>query len=128
MRLDMTGAPWGSSHSEPVRAGGLLFVSGQVPRDSEGRAVCVGDIVGQTRYVFDKLAAVLSKAGRDLGDLVVLRTYLVSRDTLPGYLTTRAEFLTSRPVCTTVFVAGLSDTDFLLEVEAVADAEGRRTG
>ena len=33
MRLDMTGAPWGSSHSEPVRAGGLLFESD--PRASE---------------------------------------------------------------------------------------------
>ena len=46
-------------YSQAVRAGQLLFVSGQVPLDPATGQIVTGDIAAQTRRVFDNLGAVL---------------------------------------------------------------------
>ncbi|MFL5757729.1 MAG: RidA family protein, partial [Chloroflexota bacterium] len=46
-----------SHYTDAVRAGDLLFVSGFVPVNGEGRLVGGDDVVAQTRQVFANLAA-----------------------------------------------------------------------
>ena len=63
-------------YSQAVRAGQLLFVSGQVPLDPATGQIVAGDIETQTRRVFDNLAAVLKAAGRSFADVVRTTVFL----------------------------------------------------
>ena len=58
-------------YSQAVRAGQLLFVSGQVPRDpASGRWEKERPLDEQVRRVFSNLALTLRAAGADLADVV----------------------------------------------------------
>jgi 2-iminobutanoate/2-iminopropanoate deaminase len=63
-------------YSQAVRAGQLLFVSGQVPLDPATGQIVAGDIETQTRRVFDNLAAVLKAGGRSFADVVRTTVFL----------------------------------------------------
>jgi 2-iminobutanoate/2-iminopropanoate deaminase len=63
-------------YSHAVRAGGLLFCSGQIPLDAESGQL-VGDGPGdQARQCLENLAVVCAAAGASLGDAVRLTVYL----------------------------------------------------
>jgi reactive intermediate/imine deaminase len=64
------------TYSQAVRAGNLVFLSGQIPLDPETMQLVAGDVAAQTRRVFDNLAAVAAAAGGTLGDLVKVTVYL----------------------------------------------------
>jgi enamine deaminase RidA (YjgF/YER057c/UK114 family) len=53
-----------------ARIGDLLVVSGQVPLDDRMNVVAPGDLVAQTRYVFDSIGRLLSAAGASFDDVV----------------------------------------------------------
>lgn len=53
-----------------ARIGDLLVVSGQVPLDDRMNVVAPGDLVAQTRYVFDSIGGLLSAAGASFDDVV----------------------------------------------------------
>jgi 2-iminobutanoate/2-iminopropanoate deaminase len=63
-------------YSQAVRAGQLLFLSGQVPLDPATGQIVDGDIAVQTRRVFDNLGAVLKAGGRSFADVVRTTVYL----------------------------------------------------
>jgi 2-iminobutanoate/2-iminopropanoate deaminase len=63
-------------YSQAVRAGQLLFVSGQVPLDPATGQLVNGDIAAQTRRVFDNLGAVLKAGGRSFADVVRTTVFL----------------------------------------------------
>jgi 2-iminobutanoate/2-iminopropanoate deaminase len=63
-------------YSQAVRAGQLLFVSGQVPLDPATGQIVSGDIAAQTRRVFDNLGAVLTAGGRSFADVVRTTVFL----------------------------------------------------
>lgn len=63
-------------YSQAVRAGGLVFLSGQIPLDPATMELVAGDVADQTRQVFDNLAAVAEAAGGSLADLVKVNVYL----------------------------------------------------
>jgi 2-iminobutanoate/2-iminopropanoate deaminase len=63
-------------YSQAVRAGQLLFVSGQVPLDPVTGEMIVGDIGAQTRRVFENLGAVLKAANRSFADVVRTTVFL----------------------------------------------------
>ena len=63
-------------YSQAVRAGQLLFVSGQVPLDPATGQLVDGDIAAQTRRVFDNLGAVLKAGGRSFADVVRATVFL----------------------------------------------------
>jgi 2-iminobutanoate/2-iminopropanoate deaminase len=63
-------------YSQAVRAGQLLFLSGQVPLDPATGQLVAGDIAAQTRRVFDNLGAVLKAGGRTFADVVRTTVFL----------------------------------------------------
>lgn len=63
-------------YSQAIRAGSLLFVSGQIPLDPETGAMVEGDIAAQTHRVFKNLAAILEEAGASLDHVVRTTVYL----------------------------------------------------
>src|ERR1700686_5482971 len=65
-----------SHYTDAVRAAELLFVSGVVPVDGEGRLVGGDDIVAQARQVLENLGAVLAAAEATFADVVKVTVYL----------------------------------------------------
>jgi 2-iminobutanoate/2-iminopropanoate deaminase len=63
-------------YSQAVRAGQLLFVSGQVPLDPATGQIVDGDIAAQTHRVFQNLGAVLKAGGRSFADVVRTTVFL----------------------------------------------------
>jgi 2-iminobutanoate/2-iminopropanoate deaminase len=64
-------------YSQAVRAGDLLFLSGQIPLDPATGQIVTGDVVAQTDRVMRNLRAILEAAGCALADVVRTTIYLV---------------------------------------------------
>lgn len=65
------------TYSQAIRAGGLIFVSGQIPLDpATGELVGGDDVERQIRQVFDNLRAVAEGAGSSLAGAVKITVFL----------------------------------------------------
>ena len=110
-----------SHYTDAVRAGELLFVSGFVPVDGEGRLVGGDDVVAQARQVLANLGAVLSAAGATFADVVKVTVYLTDIADRARINPVRQEvFGDARPASTLVEVSALAVPGAKLEIEAVA--------
>jgi len=107
--------------SPALRAGNLLFISGTTATDADGRLVAPADIVGQTRYIYGKFAALLAAAGGGLEHIVETTEYVVTTENYRGTADVRREvFAPPYPTATGVVVAGLLRPGALIEISAVA--------
>lgn len=110
-----------SHYAHAVRAGGLLFVSGIVSVDAEGRLVGADDVVAQTRQVLENMRAVLAAAGCGFADVVKVTIFLTDVDDRPLINPLRQEaFGSTRPASTLVEVARLAVEGAKVEIECVA--------
>ena len=110
-----------SHYTDAVRAGNLLFISGIVPVDGEGKLVGEGDVAEQTRQIFRNMQLVLEAAGCGFDDVVKVVLYLLNVDERPAINPVRKEFFgEARPASTLVEVSALAMPGALLEIEAVA--------
>ncbi len=110
-----------SHYTDAVRAGNLLFVSGCVPVDGEGRLVGGADVVAQARQVFANVGAVLAAAGASFADVVKVTVYLTAIDDRVRVDPVRQRvFGETRPASTLVEISRLAVPGAKLEVEAVA--------
>ncbi len=110
-------------YSQAVRAGGLLFLAGQMPVDRQAQVVGAGDIRAQTRQTFENLKAVLAAAGLSLGDLVELVSYHTDMGDPPGVMEVKGEYIPDDfPAWTAVGVNALALPGQLIEIKAVAVA------
>jgi reactive intermediate/imine deaminase len=110
-----------SHYTDAVRAGDLLFVSGVVPVDTEGRLVGAEDVVAQTRQVFANMREVLAAAGCGFEDIVKVTIYLTDIGDRPSINPVRQEvFGATRPASTLVEVSRLAVEGAKVEIECVA--------
>ena len=96
----------------------LMFVSGQIPVDAQGRTP--KDFASQARLAWGNLRAQLEAGGMGFDDLVKVTVFLSDRRFAEDNRTARAEALGDRRVALTVIIAGVFDPGWLLEIEAVA--------
>jgi 2-iminobutanoate/2-iminopropanoate deaminase len=110
-----------SHYTDAVRAGDLLFLSGFVPVDGDGRLVGDDDVVAQVRQVFANLAAVLDAAGATFADVVKVTVYLTDIADRAAINPVRQEvFGAARPASTLVEVGALVTPGAKVEIDAVA--------
>jgi 2-iminobutanoate/2-iminopropanoate deaminase len=110
-----------SHYTDAVRAGDLLFVSGCVPVDGEGRLVGGDDVVAQARQVFANVGSILEAGGATFADVVKVTVYVTDIDDRVRINPVRQEvFGATRPASTLVEVSALAIPGAKLEVEAVA--------
>jgi len=64
------------TYSQAIRAGNLVFLSGQIPLDPATMEFVAGDFEARARQVFDNLRAVAAAAGGDLDNVVKLTIFL----------------------------------------------------
>ena len=108
-------------YSSAVRAGQLLFVSGQVPFDPATGAMVGGDIAVQTRRVLDNIGALLKAGGLSFADVVRTTVFLADMNDFAGdERRLRGPISPSRtPARSTVQVARLP-RDARIEIDAIA--------
>lgn len=116
------------SHLTRVKAGDLIFVSGQLSVGGDGSVVGVGDFDAQFKQVFENLAGVLAGVGTDFNDVAKFTTYLATSQHIPNFMRLRAAlfpslFKTDMYAPNTLLVVDrLVKEEFLIEVEAVVRA------
>jgi enamine deaminase RidA (YjgF/YER057c/UK114 family) len=110
-------------YSHVVVASGekLVFISGQLARDKDGKIVGPGDMRAQIRQVGDNLKNALQAAGATLSDLVKTTTFVTDIDEFFRHVDVRHDYLgVGLPASTTVEVRRLSHPDLMVEIEAIA--------
>jgi enamine deaminase RidA (YjgF/YER057c/UK114 family) len=110
-------------YSQAVRAGNLLFVSGQVAVDDSGQTIGIGDVRAQARQAMANLRGVLDSAGTSLRSVAMLTTYATSLGMLMAIREVRHEVfgpIGYYPASTFVVITSLAKPEYLVEIEAVA--------
>jgi 2-iminobutanoate/2-iminopropanoate deaminase len=109
-------------YSQGVRAGDLIFVSGQIPIDPATGELVTGPIEDQTRRVLQNVGAVLAAAGRSLADVVKATVFLQDMNDFARMNAVYGEFFAvPYPARAAVQVARLP-RDVKVEVEVIAVA------
>lgn len=102
------------------RAGGFLFLSGQLPLGADGQVVS-GGIEVQTRQALENLKAVLAACGATLDDVVKITVWITDRAHFAGFNQVYAEYFATNPPPRSTAVCDLV-VDALIEIEAIAAA------
>ena len=107
-----------------ARGGTVVFISGQVSVDSQGKVVGKGDIEAQAVQVFENLKLALEAVGGSFEDVLKLTIFI--RNLTPGarkkVMGVRSRYISpaSPPAATMVGIDRLVEDDLLVEIEAVA--------
>lgn len=121
VRTERAPAPFqGAPYSQAIRAGGLVFVSGQLALPPGETELAGATIQEQTEQVLANLAAILEEAGSGLERLVKTTVFLADLGDFAGMNEVYARHVGDRPPArSTVEVAALP-SGALVEIEAVA--------
>ena len=107
-------------YSPAVRAGQLLFVSGQVPLDPVTGQMVPGGIPEQTRRVLDNIGALLAAAGRSFGHVVRTTIFLADMNDFAAVNEIYGQYFSEPyPARATVQVARLPK-DARVEIDVIA--------
>ena len=107
-------------YSQAVKAGGFLFVSGQIPLDPATGDLVDGDVRAQTRRVLENLGGILTASGASFTRVVKTTVYLVDMNDFAAMNEVYSTFFgTSAPARATVQVGRLPK-DVRVEIDAIA--------
>ena len=110
-------------YSQAVKAGGLVYCSGQIPLDPATMELVQGSVADQTRRVMENLQAVLAAAGSSLAQVVKTTVFLRDMNDFAEMNAAYGEyFKVDPPARATVQVARLPK-DVAVEIDCVALAE-----
>lgn len=112
-------------YSQAIRAGGFLFLSGQIALDP-GTGQLVGqDVKQQTRQVLTNVRAVLEAAGASLADVVKCTVFLADMNDFGPMNEEYGAFFSEEPPARTTVQAARLPRGALVEIEVVALDRGR---
>ena len=115
-----TSAPAIGPYSPAVRAGNLLFLSGQIPLDPATGQVVEGDIRAQTTRVLQNLGELLTVGGADFSHVVRTTIFLADLSDFAAVNEIYATYFSAPyPARATVQVARLP-RDVKVEIDAIA--------
>jgi len=106
--------------SQAIRAGGLLFVSGQIPMDPQTRELSRGGLPEQTELVLRNLQAVLEAGGSSLDRVVKVGVFLKDMSQFAAFNEVYARFFPDAPPARTTVEAARLPKEILVEIDAIA--------
>ena len=121
--LYASGAQWESrvGYSRAVKVGNVIEVSGTVATGEGGEVIGEGDPYLQTKYILQKIEAVLLQAGATLQHVVRTRMFVTNISQWEEYGRAHGEVFAGINPCTTmVEVKALIAPQYLIEIEATA--------
>jgi 2-iminobutanoate/2-iminopropanoate deaminase len=107
-------------YSQAIRAGNMLFLSGQIPIDPKTSNLVAGRIEAQTRQVFSNIGEILKAAGASFDHVVSVGVFLADMNDFMKMNEIYATYFSSpAPARATVQVARLPK-DCLVEIQVTA--------
>ena len=107
-------------YSQAIRAGSLLFVSGQVPIDPATGQIINGDIAAQTHRVFQNIGEILKAGGASFDQVVRTTVFLADMNDFAAMNEAYATYFTApAPARATVQVSRLPK-DARVEIDVIA--------
>lgn len=111
-------------YSPAVKAGGFIYVSGQISVDPATDQAHLGDVSTETRQVLENIRTNLAACGATLADVVRCTVYLTNIADFAAMNAVYAEFFgASKPARSTIGVAALPLAGAKVEIDAIAYKE-----
>lgn len=107
-------------YSQAIKAGNLVFVSGQGPGDPKTGQLMGLDIETQTRQTLMNLKAILEASGCSLRDVVKVSVFLKTADDFIKMNEVYKTFFPENPPTRTTVGAKFGAPDMLIEIDAIA--------
>lgn len=116
--------PKGYSHAIAVKGNDkTVYIGGQNAINGNGELIGKNDLKKQTEQVLTNIEKILAKTGAKLENIVKFNIYIrQGENPQEGFQAFQEKWGMSRnfPTITVLFVAGLGDPDWLLEIDAIA--------
>ena len=110
-------------YSQGIKAGSLIFLSGQLGLDPKTNDFASGGVTEQTRQALTNLENIIESAGSAMENVVKTTVFLQDMNDFQAMNTVYGEFFKSEPPArSTVQVAALPKGG-LVEIEAIVNAE-----
>ncbi len=113
-------------YSQAIRAGNLVFASGQIPIDPATGSLVAGSVAEQTDQVMKNLSAVLEAAGVQLHEVVKTTVFLADMDDFAAMNDVYSRYFTENPPARATVQAARLPRDARVEIEAVAVSGAKR--
>ena len=100
-----------------------IYIGGQNSVNQNREVIGKGDILAQTEQVMKNLETALKSCGASFESLIKLNIHILQGQNAYGAFQVSRKFLGQKsepPVITVLFVAGLINPDFLIEIDAIA--------
>ena len=107
-------------YSQAVKAGNLLFISGQIPLDPATGEVVEGDITVQTHRVLDNVKAILTEAGADFSNVVKTTVFLKDMNDFVPMNRVYAQYYPENCPARSAVQVGRLPKDVSVEIETIA--------
>jgi 2-iminobutanoate/2-iminopropanoate deaminase len=121
IRLEGVLPPPVSHYCDAVRAGDVLFISGIVAVDQDGRVIGKGDSARQAEQIFEYIGRVLAYVGADFSKIASVLIHLTDMDDRARINPVRVRYFGEhRPASTLVQVTSLIHPDLLVEITSTA--------
>ena len=110
-------------YSQAVRAGNLIFASGQIPIDPATGEFVAGGIAEQTEQVLRNLRAVFEAAGVGLNQVIKTTVFLADMEDFTAMNEVYGRFFGEQPPARATVQAARLPRDARVEIEAIAVSE-----
>ena len=121
VRTEEAPAPFqGAPYSQAIKAGGLVFVSGQLGLAPGSKEIDVEGIAEQTEQVFANLKAILEAAGSSLDRVVKTTVYLRNLDDFQGMNEVYRRYVGDVPPARATLEVSALPSGALVEIDAIA--------
>src|SRR5687767_6014019 len=107
-------------YSPGTKAGNVVYVSGTLALDAQGKIVGVGDVKAQTRHVLESIRSVLAAAGGSMADITFNHIFLKDLGDYAAMNEVYREFFPANPPARYCIRADLVKPEFLVEVASIA--------
>lgn len=107
-------------YSQAVRAGNLVFASGQIPIDPATGEFVPGGIAEQTEQVLRNLTAVFEAAGLGMDQIIKTTVFLADMDDFTAMNEVYGRFFSAAPPARATVQAARLPRDARVEIEAIA--------
>jgi 2-iminobutanoate/2-iminopropanoate deaminase len=110
-------------YSQAIRAGSLLFLSGQIPFDPRTGELVQGDIANQTHRVLQNLGAILEAAGASFDHVVRTTVYLADMNDFAAMNEVYGTYFSSPAPARAPVQAARLPKDARVEIDVIASLE-----
>lgn len=107
-------------YSQAVEAGGMLFISGQIPLNPQTMKIVEGGIAEQTEQVLNNIGAILKEAGYTFADVVKSTCLLSDMENFKGMNEVYARYYPENAPARAAYAVKELPMGVLVEIETIA--------